>query len=90
MALLFENQTADDTSLIQKSTGGNMQIQVQGNLDGASIQPQISQDELDFIDFGDPITTEVAFKIELKNETRVQFVMTGSGASTDINLSALV
>lgn len=86
MALLFTNQTTNATSSIREHTGGNLQIVVQGTIGSASIQPQIIQDGLSAVDFGDPITGEVAFYIELQ-PCSVQFVMTGA-SGTNISLSA--
>jgi len=88
MTILFQNQTADDDSLEHEHKGGELQIAVVGTMGGCSIQPQINQENLGYISFGDPITTEVAFFIKLK-QSSVKFVMTGATGTTDVSLSAL-
>jgi hypothetical protein len=85
---LFTNQSVNGTSLSFENAGGRRQVVVQGVLDGASIQPQIIQDDLPPIDFGNPITTEVGFRIELL-QCDIQFVLSAAGASTNINLSVV-
>lgn len=88
MSLLFTNQTGNGDSDEFSHKGGSLQVAVVGTFDSASIQPRINQDNLGFIDFGNPIVNQVAFKIGSK-ASDFKFVLSDAGGSTNISLSAL-
>jgi len=85
--LVFNSQTANGESKVFQNYGGPVYIQLSGNLDGGSIQPQISQEGLPFQDFGDPFTEQVAKRISFP-VGQLKFVLTGA-TTPALSLSAL-
>ena len=92
---LFSNQTVDGDSIILDSIGGYLIAKLSGNLDGGSISYEIDFHDNDF----QPLISSNAVQLQTiigvqtliltKTGIRIKAVLSGAGASTDINLTLL-
>lgn len=84
---IFTNQTANGNS-VEFNGRGIAQLRVSGTFDGASIDLQSKTNNANdtFSTTGDtPITAAGAWNIEYAPNVRYRLVLSGAGASTDIN-----
>lgn len=93
--LLFENQTANGTSLVFPSAdsthnGGPVFLAIGGDMDGASIAIEVNQDNIGFVLLqGQTQTTIDVNEIFLASGHQLRLVLSNAGASTDITASVV-
>jgi|TARA_Y100000310_G_C20700807_1_gene829685 hypothetical protein len=88
--IVEKNITTDKTTSTFSWRGGPSFVFIQGTFNGATVTMNAGQDSLGFIALdGTAVTVESYFKVELPANAQFNFTVSGSGGSTDINVSIL-